>query len=85
MVRDYALSEALLKAGRDAGRLSELGGVSWLCETVSSLMHNNWFCLLMMGHELADASAEVSTRHWGLHVAQKLSLISHSLLKGSWE
>lgn len=28
VVRDYALSEALLKAGRDAGRLSELGGMS---------------------------------------------------------
>lgn len=27
VVRDYALSEALLKAGRDAGRLSELGGM----------------------------------------------------------
>lgn len=27
VVRDYALSEARLKAGRDAGRLSKLGGV----------------------------------------------------------
>ncbi len=31
-MRDYALSEALLKAGRDAGRLSELGGMAWLCD-----------------------------------------------------
>lgn len=31
VVRDYTLSEALLKAGRDAGRLSELGGTCALC------------------------------------------------------
>ena len=37
MVRDYALSEALLKAGRDAGRLSELGGMLRLCQRLPYL------------------------------------------------